>query len=108
MKKLLIFSILLVFIVLSCKKDSEEPLYFPKVKSIILANCTVCHTLGGQGMPVILESDEDITSRATSIKETTIDPVSPQNKRMPQTGELTQADKDIILKWFEKGGKSTD
>ncbi len=108
MKKLLTLAAFIALTTLACKKDPEEVLYFPKVKAIIQTNCISCHSPGGQGMPVVYVTDEDITSRAESIKSTTIDPVSPQNKRMPESGELSQADKDIIQKWFDKGGRSTD
>lgn len=59
-------------------------------------------------MPVVFTADADITGRAAAIKTTTLDPVSPTNKRMPQTGELSDSEKDNILKWFEKGGRATD
>ncbi len=108
MKQLLILATLVVLTELACKKDPVETRYFPIVKTIIQANCITCHTPGGQGMPIVFVTDEDISSRAASIKAATIDPVSPQNKRMPQGGELSQADKDVIKKWFEKGGRITD
>lgn len=108
MKQLLVLVMLTVFLITACKKDPAEVLYFPKVKEIIQNNCITCHAPGGQGMPVVLVTDEDITSRAASIKAATIDPASPLNKRMPQGGELSQAEKDIIQKWFDKGGKATD
>lgn len=108
MKKALVFAAFVALLFAACKKDPVDERYFPRVKEIIQANCMSCHSPGGQGLPVIFETDEDITSRAASIKSATIDPASPQNKRMPLDGELSQADKDVILKWFEKGGRATD
>jgi uncharacterized membrane protein len=96
----------------SCKHDATAPQddgsYFIKVKQIISANCLTCHSPGGQGMPVILTTDDNIVALAPQIKAATIDPPSPQNKRMPQGGELSDADKAIIQKWHDKGGKATD
>ena len=96
----------------SCKHDVTTPQddgsYFPKVKQIIAANCLTCHSPGGQGMPVTLTTDDNIVALAASIKAATIDPASPRNKRMPQGGELSDADKAIIQKWYDKGGKATD
>lgn len=110
MKQVLLLAILFFLGILACQKDpapSDGP-YFPKVKTIIQTNCVSCHSPGGQGLPVVFETDEDIASRAASIKSTTIDPVSPQNRRMPEKAELSQTDKDVILKWWEKGGRVTD
>jgi uncharacterized membrane protein len=100
-------------ILFSCKHDVTTPTrdngpYFPKVKQIIAANCLTCHSPGGQGMPVVLTNDNNIVALAGSIKSAIIDPASPQNKRMPQGGELSDADKTIIQKWYDKGGKATD
>lgn len=100
-------------ILISCKHDVTTPTrdngpYFPKVKLIIKANCLTCHSPGGQGMPVILTNDDNIVALASSIKSATIDPASPRNKRMQQGGELSNADKTIIQKWYDKGGKATD
>ena len=108
MKQTLIFALLLIIAMASCKKDPADELFFPKVKTIINNNCMTCHSPGGQGMPVVFLTDEDITSRAAAIKASTVDPASPLNKRMPQGGELSDSDKDVILKWFEKGGRATD
>jgi uncharacterized membrane protein len=111
-KTILILLSGLSLVSLSCKKSdgatrNDSP-YFPKVKAIISANCLSCHTPGGQGMPVDLTQDQNIVNLAQQIKSATVDPPSPQNRRMPQGGELSQADKDIIVAWFNKGGKSTD
>jgi len=86
--------------------------YFPKVRAIVQANCISCHTAAGtgepRGLPVMFETDQQIADLAPAIKSATIDPPSPRNKRMPYGGELSSADKDIILKWFNKGGRVTD
>jgi uncharacterized membrane protein len=96
----------------SCKHDTIPPQdnspYFPKVKQIIAANCLTCHSPEGQGMPVNLTTDDNIVALAASIKAATIDPPSPMNKRMPQGGELSDADKATIQNWYNKGGKATN
>jgi uncharacterized membrane protein len=111
MKKQLAAILCMAFItILACKKDpvTTDTVYFSKVKTIVQTNCVQCHQPGGAGLPVILVSDDDITSRYASIKASVIDPISFSNKRMPQGNELSQADKDVIQKWFDKGGKKTD
>jgi uncharacterized membrane protein len=99
----------------SCNTENavtSDGLYFPKVKAIIQANCTVtCHAPSKgfyTGLPVVLESDSNIVSLAASIKAAVADPISPTNKRMPQGGALSATDIDTITKWLAKGGKATD
>lgn len=90
----------------SCNHNSIEPSpnLFPKVKVIIQDNCTSrCHTTSNTRYPN-LGSDEHIVAAAEAIKRLTVD--SPV--RMPPDGELSQANKDIILQWYLKGGKATD
>jgi uncharacterized membrane protein len=93
-----------------CKKAvaPQSNLLFPKVKAIVQTNCVSCHYPNGPGRPVDLTVDANIAQLSASIKAATVDPVSPQNRRMPQGGELSQADKDVIVAWFNKGGKITD
>jgi uncharacterized membrane protein len=95
----------------SCKHDSVQPqstLLFPKVKAIIQTNCLACHVPGGQGMPVFLNSDDNIVQLAGSIKHATVDPAGPQNPRMPLGGELSDADKKIITDWYAGGGTASN
>ena len=100
----------------SCKKEFAIPQdikYFSTVKFIIATNCLQCHNStdpfnSWNGRPVKLDGDEDITKQYISIKQSVADPVSLLNKRMPQGSELSQIDIEIILKWYNKGGKSTD
>jgi len=104
---LLFFSVLTG---ISCKHEAAAPngLYFPQVKAIVETNCVSCHYPEGPGRPVDLTTDENISALAASIKAATTDPASPQNRRMPEGGELSQTDKDIIIAWYNKGGKTTD
>ncbi len=100
----------LVAILFSCKKEpAAHTKYFPKVKTIVAANCTItCHAPSEglpEGMPVVLETDDNIASLAASIKRAVADSASPQNKRMPLGGMLSEADIDTIVKWLEKGGR---
>ena len=102
----------------SCSKKDATPtktpstVYFPKVKSIIAANCMSCHnsanSLGWVGRPVKFDADTDITASYAQIKKAVADPVSPTNRRMPQTGSLSDSEIAIIVNWYNKGGKSTD
>jgi uncharacterized membrane protein len=114
-KRLIFFTLTCLIMFYSCNTENAVPsdgLYFPKVKSIIGANCTVtCHAPSKgffTGLPVILESDSNIVNLAASIKAAVADPISPTNKRMPQGGTLAATDIDTITKWLAKGGKATD
>jgi uncharacterized membrane protein len=82
--------------------------YFGQVKEIVKNNCIQCHSISGngtpKGLPTTFETDDDIANLAEPIKATTNDPVSPRNKRMPYGGELSDHDKDIIVKWYQAGG----
>jgi len=112
-RKYLFLNLLLLFSF--CKKEDNQPIeekYYPKVKAIIEANCTIsCHAPSKgfhDGMPVILETDEEISTGAYGIKRAIADSVSFLNKRMPPNGMLSKTYIDIIVKWYNKGGKTTD
>lgn len=106
--------VILLFIMLSanliaCKHAIVTPepppnLLFPQVQNIVNTNCVVCHSPGGQGMPLFLTSDSAIVENAALIKAATCDPVSPRNRRMPPTGQLPDADTTIISEWVAGGG----
>jgi len=106
--------ILCPLVLISCSNESVDATgpYFPKVKTIIQNNCITCHSANGtgepKGLPVRLETDDEILSLAEAIKKATNDPVSPRNKRMPYGGELNAGDKEIILRWFESGGTAAN
>lgn len=110
-----LFFLLFFFAFNNCKKEDTNPVevkYFPTVKSIIEANCTIsCHAPSKgfhEGMPVILETDEEISSGAYAIKRAVADSITFFNKRMPLDTMLSQSNIDIIVKWYNKGGKTTD
>jgi uncharacterized membrane protein len=110
-KSLILSGILIALTVVSCKKDTvTSDLYFPKVKTIISNNCLSCHSSSGtwSGRPTKFDTDMDITSLYSAIKRAVADPISPTNRRMPQGGSLSASDVDIIVKWFDKGGKATE
>jgi uncharacterized membrane protein len=115
MKKMMIVlpAALMIFMFsVSCKHDGvttpQSTLLFPKVKAIVEQNCIGCHSPGGQGRPVVLTTDDNIVQLAAQIKSATVDPVSPQNRRMPPTGDLSDTDKNIIAQWFAGGGTTTN
>jgi uncharacterized membrane protein len=99
---------------ISCSKESDmappPDKYFPLVKDIIQNNCLSCHSSSGTwaGRPVAFDSDTAIAELSASIKAAVADPISPTNRRMPQGGSLSASDINIIVKWFNKGGKVTD
>ncbi len=105
--------ILAIFTISSCKKENNQAAsanYFPKVRAIISNNCLTCHSSSGSwaGRPTKFDSDSDITSNYIAIKRAVADPVTITNKRMPQGGTLSASDIEIIVQWFNKGGKVTD
>lgn len=111
-----ILSTLPVAITICCltacsKSDSTPPIthrtYFPQVRTIIQNNCIGCHSPGGIGMPVVLNTDTLIVQYAAAIKAAVNDPVSPTNHRMPLGGTLPDADITTIVNWYNAGGIST-
>ena len=96
----------------SCTNKNEvvPEKYFPTVKKIIETQCFSCHNSKGdwQGRPFRLDNDSDIANSAEAIKASVADPVSITNKRMPLGGSLSKDEIDTILKWYKKGGKTTD
>lgn len=100
----------------SCHKEESSPVpekYFPKVRSIVENHCTnMCHAPSKgfhNGMPVILETDDDIEAHASGIKASVADSITYFNKRMPaEGGLLSDSDVQLIVSWWEKGGKKTD
>lgn len=113
--KMIFILITLVFVLEGCSnsKQADTPSagpYFPKVKTIVQLNCLTCHDPSGswQGRPTDLSSDDKIVQLAASIKAAVADPVTITNHRMPQGGQLSQADINTIVNWFNKGGKATD
>lgn len=108
--------LVLVAIATACKKDSPNTPqgYFPQVKAIIHDHCLSCHSaVSGthNGLPVTFDTDSSITQGYANIKAVVADPVTPGplgNKRMPENDSLTPAQIDIIVQWYNKGGKATD
>jgi len=119
--KIMRYNIIIVFLFImvlaSCKKENSSlpdtsDKYFPKVKVIIQTNCTTtCHSPAkglNQGLPVILDNDSDIVSRAVIIQNAVAGPFNIRNKQMPLGGQLSVTDIDTIKKWVEKGGRASD
>lgn len=112
---LLILSAMTGFLILEgCdNNDLSNPAsdkYFSDVKTILQNSCTSCHSSEGtwEGRPIAFDTDTLIAQQYIAIKAAVADPVSVNNKRMPKDGALTAKEIDIIVKWFEKGGKVTD
>ena len=116
MKESILTYSLLCILMFSCKKEATVPQdikYFSRVKQIITTNCLQCHNSADpfnswSGRPVKLDSDDDLTSQYSNIKASIADPPSFSNKRMPLGSELSASETDVIVKWYNKGGKSTD
>ncbi len=116
MKESILTYSLLCILMISCKKETAVPQdikYFSIVKQIIATNCLQCHNStdpfnSWSGRPVKLDSDDDLTSQYSNIKASIADPASFSNKRMPLGSELSASDIEVIVKWYNKGGKSTD
>ena len=103
----IIFAFLFIIVLESCKNENSSlpgtsDKYFPKVKSIILTNCTItCHSPSKglyQGLPVILDNDSDIVRRAVIIQNAVAGPFNIRNKQMPLGGQLSVTDIDTIKK----------
>lgn len=104
-------------IAFSCTKPALTPTpvpqtgpYFQKVKNIISANCLTCHDPSGSwaGRPTDLTKDDNIVNLAGTIKIAVAGPNTLTIHHMPQGGQLAQSDIDIIVAWFNAGGKATD
>jgi len=108
--------LIMLFLLSSCQKSTSNgstpssTKYFPLVKTIIQNNCISCHSITGtwSGRPTAFDSDSAIAALYTSIKASVADPVTPFNKRMPQTGPLSTDDINTIVNWYNAGGKTND
>ena len=112
-----IFSLLSLFTILfACNKSSSSGTtptttkYFPLVKTIVQNNCLSCHSSSGSwaGRPTAFDTDSSIAALSSSIKAAVADPVTPLNRRMPQTGPLSTNDINTIVSWYNAGGKTSD
>ncbi|CAN5645446.1 hypothetical protein BH11BAC3_BH11BAC3_38240 [soil metagenome] len=76
---------------------------FTAVKSLVAARCQSCHnaTIANGGMNFAVECN--IITSKTRIKVRAVD-----EGTMPQTGPLSQSDKDIISNWITAGGGYTN
>ena len=76
---------------------------FTAVKNLVVAKCQSCHnnSLANGGMNFALECN--IVNNKSRIKVRAVDEGS-----MPQTGPLTNAEKDIISNWITGGGGYAD
>jgi uncharacterized membrane protein len=100
----------------SCQNKTADPSpstsgpYFPKVKTIIAANCLTCHSSTGSwtGRPTVFDTDAEIVAAAHAIKAAVADPVTITNHRMPQGGSLSQTDINTIVAWYNAGGLATN
>lgn len=76
---------------------------FTAVKNLVTAKCQSCHNnaLANGGMNWAIECN--IVKNQTRIKARAVD-----EGTMPQSGPLSQADKDVITNWINGGGKYTN
>ena len=110
------YFLLVIFLFSSCKKSTDtttNPVstkYFPLVKTIIQNNCLSCHSSSGSwvGRPTTFDTDSSIVGIAANIKASVVDPVTPMNRRMPQTGSLSTTDINTIVSWYNAGGKTNN
>jgi uncharacterized membrane protein len=109
----------LLSMMVACKKSKSDTTpappatdttYFARVKAIMQAKCSSCHNSSGTwaGRPTKFDSDTEIAAQYASIKSAIVDPMTPVNKRMPEGDTLSAGDIDIIVHWYNKGGRITD
>ena len=117
MKKLVISSIAVSILIVSCSKGDDGdnsptppancsgtpgPL-FTAVKGLIQANCQSCHnnSIANGGMNWTV--DCNIVANKDRIKVRAV-----EQGTMPPTGALPQSEKDKITAWINAGGNITD
>ncbi|WP_268847361.1 c-type cytochrome [Flavobacterium aestivum] len=79
-----------------------NPTYSANIKAIIDGNCVSCHGPGGENSDHPLQTYEQVSARASDIKERIGKPVGDPLK-MPKGGSLSQANIDLINKWIANG-----
>ncbi len=72
---------------------------FTDVKNLIATKCQVCHSNSNANGGMNFQVECNIIANKTRIKVRAVD-----EGTMPQTGPLTQAEKDIISTWITAGG----
>jgi len=81
--------------------------YTKDVKSIIDANCIGCHKIGGAASFRPLTTYTEVKAAVQTAQ--LLDRIQLQNGQqglMPQTGRMSQANIDLILKWNTDGLKN--
>jgi len=79
-----------------------NPTYTANIKAIIDGNCVSCHGTGGEQSSHPLQTYEQVSARASDIKERIEKPAGDPLK-MPKGGSLSQANIDLINKWITNG-----
>ena len=102
-KSLLIISILLITLFLSCKNNVEEVYdcaevisYTQTIRPIIDNNCMECHNGEDNSIPN-WTTYQEIKSYASKIQELTFERI------MPKEGSLTSNEIETIYCWVEQG-----
>jgi len=79
-----------------------NPTYTANIKAIIDGNCVSCHGPGGEQSSHPLQTYEQVSARASDIKERIEKPAG-DPMVMPKGGKLSQANIDLINKWIANG-----
>ena len=76
---------------------------FIAVRSVITQNCIICHNNSNLNGNMNWTIDCNIVTNRARIKARAVD-----EKTMPPTGPLSQADRDKITAWLNAGGAITN
>jgi len=90
-------------VIVTVASNATAGAFFASVKNLIAAKCQSCHnnTLVNGGMN--FQSECNIITNKDRIKVRAVD-----EGTMPQTGPLTQSEKNIITDWINGGGGYTN
>lgn len=103
--------LIVIFLLVSCKKDKEDILYpnqdcsdstktagnnFNLVNSLVQQKCVSCHSDGGTSPN--LDSKCNVVNYGESIKKVCV-----TNQTMPPSGALSPNDQQLITDWVNDG-----
>lgn len=76
---------------------------FTTVKNLVADKCLSCHNSSNSNGGMSWSDECNIVAKKDRIKQRAV-----VEGTMPQTGELSQTDKDKITAWLNAGGRYTD